>query len=134
MKCLRKYEWVKLPRNYPNMGKGLMSSWAKLASRAAFRKGNATYCGHINPVTPGMWAGGIVGLKSILGVRSRAAALEVMNKLAACGFIKYHIDPSTRKLTYEINDWVIKCSGAECMEGTVYTMIFRFLWKKSWTV
>ena len=121
MKCLRKYEWVKLPRNYPNMGKGLMSSWAKLASRAAFRKGNATYCGHINPVTPGMWAGGIVGLKSILGVKSRAAALEVMNKLAACGFVKYHIDPSTRKLTYEINDWVIKCSGAECMEGTVYT-------------
>ena len=41
MKCLRKYEWVKLPRDYPDMGKGLMSSWAKLASRAAFRKGNA---------------------------------------------------------------------------------------------
>ena len=121
MKCLRKYEWVKLPRNYPNMGKGLMSSWAKLASRAAFRKGNATYCGHINPVTPGMWAGGIVGLKSILGVKSRAAALEVMDKLATHGFINYHIDASTRKLTYEISDWVIKCSGAECMEGTIYT-------------
>ena len=41
MKCLRKYEWVKLPRDYPDMGKGLMRHWAKLASRAAFRKGNA---------------------------------------------------------------------------------------------
>ena len=121
MKCLRKYEWVKLPRNYPNMGKGLMSSWAKLASRAAFRKGQARYCGHINHVTPGMWAGGIVGLKSILGVKSRAAALQVMDKLAARGFINYHIDTSTRKLTYEISDWVIQCSGAECMEGTIYT-------------
>ena len=121
MKCLRKYEWVKLPRNYPKMGKGLMSSWAKLASRAAFRKGQARYCGHINQVTPGMWAGGIVGLKSILGVKSRAAALQVMDKLAARGFINYHIDTSTRKLTYEISDWVIQCSGAECMEGTIYT-------------
>ena len=75
MKCLRKYQWVKLPRDYPDMGKGLMGYWARLASRAAFRKGNAKYCGHINPVTPGMWAGGIVGLKSILGVRSRVKAL-----------------------------------------------------------
>ena len=81
MKCLRKYEWVKLPRNYPYMGKGLMSSWAKLASRAAFRKGQAKYCGHINQVTPGMWAGGVVGLKSILGVRSREAALDVLERL-----------------------------------------------------
>ena len=128
MKCLRKYEWVKLPRNHPNMGKGLMSYWAKLAARAAFRKGNATYCGHINPVTPGMWAGGVVGLKSILGVKSKAAALEVLKDLASLGYVKYHIDPSTKKLTYEIADWVVKCSGAECTTGTVYaTDGFGFL-------
>ena len=120
MKCLRKYEWVKLPRNYPDMGKGLMAYWAKLASRAAFRKGEAKYCGHINAVTPGMWAGGIVGLKSILGVKSRSAALEVLNQLGSMGYIKYGIDPKTRKLTYEIKDWVVKCSGAECLTGTVY--------------
>ena len=101
MKCLRKYEWVKLPRNYPDMGKGLMAYWAKLASRAAFRKGEAKYCGHINAVTPGMWAGGIVGLKSILGVKSRSAALEVLNQLGSMGYIKYGIDPKTRKLTYK---------------------------------
>ena len=37
MKCLRKYEWVKLPRDYPDMGKGLMASWARLllAQRSA---------------------------------------------------------------------------------------------------
>lgn len=59
MKCLRNYRWVKLPRDYPDMGKGLMAQWARLASRAAFKKGSAKYAGHINPVVPGMWAGGV---------------------------------------------------------------------------
>lgn len=53
-------------------GQGLMGYWAKLASRAAFRKGHALYCGYKNEVIPGMWSGGIVGLKSILGLKSRA--------------------------------------------------------------
>lgn len=120
MKCLRKYQWVKLPRDYPDMGKGLMAQWAKLASRAAFRKGYAKYAGHINAVTPGMWAGGIVGLKSILGVRSRSEALKALDQLSSYGFLRYTIDPKTKKLTYEITDWVVKCSGAECASGAVY--------------
>ena len=120
MKCLRKYQWVKLPRDIPDMGKGLMAYWAMLASRAAFRKGNASYCGHSNPVTPGMWAGGVVGLKSILGVRSRTKALQILGELSSLGFLKYSLDSQTKKLTYEITDWVVKCSGAECMSGAVY--------------
>lgn len=121
MKCLRKYEWVKLPRNYPDIGKGIMGHWAKLASRAAFRKGNTKYCGHINTVTPGMWAGGVVGLKSILGVKSRTAAIDVLDQLSKLGYLRYRLDRQTKKLTYEISDWVVKCSGAECMEGAAYT-------------
>ena len=120
MKCLRKYQWVKLPRDYPDMGKGLMSHWARLASRAAFRKGNARYCGHRNPVTPGMWSGGVAGLKSILGAKSRPKALQVLSQLAELGYLKYSLDPKTKHLTYEITDWVVKCSGAECLSGTVY--------------
>lgn len=120
MKCLRKYQWVKLPRDIPDMGKGLMAYWAMLASRAAFRKGNASYCGHSNPVAPGMWAGGVVGLKSILGAKSRAKALQILDKLSSLGFLKYSLDSQTKKLTYEITDWVVKCSGAECMSGAVY--------------
>lgn len=58
MKCLMKYQWVKLPRNRLPEGKGVMGAWARLASRAAFRKGQALYCGHINAVSPGMWSGG----------------------------------------------------------------------------
>ena len=81
MKCLRKYKWVKLLRSHLPAGKGLLGYWAKLASRAAFRKGNSVYCGHINPVTPGMWSGGVVGLKSILGVKKRAHALWIMSQL-----------------------------------------------------
>ncbi|MBO5089899.1 MAG: hypothetical protein J6C27_03190, partial [Clostridia bacterium] len=42
VKCLMKYQWVKLPRNHLPEGKGIMSAWAKLASRAAFRKGQAS--------------------------------------------------------------------------------------------
>ena len=58
MKCLMKYQWVKLPRNHLPDGKGIMGAWARLASRAAFRKGQASYCGYTNLVSPGMWAGG----------------------------------------------------------------------------
>ena len=120
MKCLMKYRWVKLRRDNLPAGKGLMSAWAKLAARAAFRKGQASYCGHINSVSPGMWSGGIVGLKGILGVRNRTQALETLDKLTELGYLKYKLDSKTKKLTYQIEDWVVKCSGEECMNGTVY--------------
>jgi len=98
-----------------------MGHWTCLASRAAFRNGKAKYCGHINEVTVGSWAGGVVGLKSILGQKSRAKTLEIMGELSSLGYISYLLDPETKKLTYKINDWVIKCSGADCDSGTVYT-------------
>ena len=120
MKCLMKYEWVKLPRNHMPQGKGVMGAWAKLASRAAFRKGHAMYCGHRNAVSPGMWSGGVVGLKSILGQKNRQKALESLQRLTELGFIKYDLNTKTKKLTYQITDWVVKCSGKECMSGTVY--------------
>lgn len=120
MKCLRKYKWVKLLRSHLPAGKGLLGYWAKLASRAAFRKGNSVYCGHINPVTPGMWSGGVVGLKSILGVKKRAHALWIMSQLQELGYLTYTLDQKTKHLTYQITDWVVKCSGAECMDGAVY--------------
>lgn len=120
MKCLMKYQWVKLPRNHLPEGKGVLGAWAKLASHAAFRKGNASYCGHINPVSPGMWAGGVVGLKSILGVRSRQEALETLEQLSELGYVQYDLNSKTKKLTYQITDWVVKCSGKECMNGAVY--------------
>ena len=58
MKCLSKYKWVKLYRSALPQGKGIMGYWARLAGRAAFRQGNAQYCGYTNTVTPGMWSGG----------------------------------------------------------------------------
>lgn len=120
MKCLMKYQWVKLPRNHLPEGKGIMSAWAKLASRAAFRKGQASYCGHINAVSLGMWSGGVVGLKSILGFKSRAQSLEALSKLSELGYVRYSLNAKTKKLTYQITDWVIECSGEECMNGSVY--------------
>ena len=120
MKCLRKYKYVKLQRNRIPKGKGIMGSWMHLLSRAAFRKGNGSYCGFRNPVTPGMWAGGIVGLKSILGSKSRAQSLEILDQLEVLGLIKYTHDKKTKKLTYEITDWVAICSGEGCSDGAVY--------------
>ncbi len=121
MKCLWHYEWVKLPRNIVPEGKGVLGDWVRLASRAAFRKGTSLYCGYTNTVIPGMWAGGVVGLKSILGTKSRKKALDTVEKLQQLGYVRYELDQDTKKFTYQITDWVRKCSGAACMKGAVYT-------------
>lgn len=39
MKCLQRYNWVKLPRNAIPTGKGLMGAWMRLASRGAWYVG-----------------------------------------------------------------------------------------------
>ncbi len=129
MKCLLKYQWVKLPRNQLPPAKGVMGAWARLASRAAFRNGQAVYCGHVNKVTLGTWAGGIVGLKSILGIKNRQKALDMMDQLVDLGYITYDLHPKTKKLTYQITDWVVRCSGAPCMgdEAVYATSGYGFL-------
>ena len=115
MKGLLRYQWVKLPRSQMPAGKGVMGAWARLASRAAFRNGQAHYYKYVNQVTIGSWSGGIVGLKSILGVKKRNKALGLMDELARLGYIDYELDPKTKKLTYQIKDWVVQCSGEPCM-------------------
>ena len=122
MKCLRKYKWVKIPRDeIPRKAKGLMVYFLRLASRAAFRKGKATCCGHINDVEPGCWSGGVVGLKSILDTKSRREALEALDELQMMGYITYTLEPKKKKLTYRITDWVCGCSSEESPDGNVYT-------------
>ena len=89
MKCLQKYKWMKLFRcNLPE-GCGIMGSWLRLASRAAFRQGNAYYCGHINPVTPGMWSGGIVGPQKHTGRQKAFSGLT--DYAGTSGFGIYHL-------------------------------------------
>lgn len=129
MKCQLKYRWVKLPRDQMPPGKGIMGAWARLASRAAFRNGKAVYCGYINEVTLGSWAGGMVGFKSILGVKRRRLALDVAEKLMGLDYIDFELDPKTKKLTYRIKDWVVSCSGAPCMgdEAVYATPGYGFL-------
>lgn len=122
VQCLRKYEWVKLPRFCLPEGRGIMGSWARLASHAAFRKGQALYCGYSNEVMPGMWSGGIVGLKKILGVKNRQTALDIMNRLSEYGYLSYTLEAKTKKFTYRILDWVVRCSGRACTEGSVYAI------------
>ena len=108
MKCLLKYQWVKLPRNQLPPGKGIMGSWARLASRAAFRTGQARYCGYTNKVSAGGWAGGIVGLKSILAIKRRRQALEHMDTLADLGYITYSLDTKTKKDALASPVWAVR--------------------------
>lgn len=125
MQCLMTYKWVKLLRSHLPEGKGLMGYWAKLASHAAFRKGQALYCGHYNRVAPGMWSGGMVGLKRILGLRSRQSVIDVMNQLMDLGFITYTIDAKTKKLEYFLCDWIENCSGEACLGVTAYAIYYQ---------
>lgn len=128
MKCLFKYKWVKLRRDLLPRGKGIMGYWGKLASRVAFRKGNAFYCGHINEVEVGEWVGGMMGLKSILGVSNKQKALDILDKLSELGYIEYELDGDTKRLRYKILDYVFECSGAECENDNVYaTNAFGFI-------
>lgn len=127
MKCLYRYRWVKLPRFNYLAGGGILGFWVKLASRAAFRGGNACYCGYWNAVTPGMWSGGMIGLRSILGLKSRNSVLEVLNQLAALGYIRYELDPMTKRLTYQIIDWVKQCSGGVCTDNVYALNDYGFL-------
>ena len=121
MKCLLKYDWVKLPRELAYFySKGVLGHWARLASRAAFRTGQAKYCGHTNKVVVGSWTGGIVGLKSILGVKNRVEALSILNRLSDLGYIRYSLDSETKVITYTITDFVVNCSGAACSAGAIY--------------
>ena len=84
-------------------------------------KWEATYCGYINEVTVGTWAGGIVGLKSIMGMKRRQQALEMMDRLADLSYIGYTLDPKSKKLTYKITDWVVRCSGEPCTGREAFT-------------
>ena len=115
MKCLIKWDWIQIQRDeIPHCAKGIMIYYLRLASRAAFRKGTARYCGHTNAVEAGSWVGGMVGLKSILEVKKRRDALEIMDELQMLGYITYTLEPDTKILTYKITDWVLECSGKAC--------------------
>ena len=122
MKCQLKYRWVKLPRACLPQGKGVLGQWARLAARAAYRKGVGLYCGFKNPVEPGMWAGGVVGLKSILGTKSRKAALETLEQLRELGYLSYSLDSTTKKLEYTLLDWVCTCTGEASVGESVYAL------------
>ena len=45
MSCLERFLWTKLPRSVVPSCKGILSHWAHLAARAAFRKGIASIVG-----------------------------------------------------------------------------------------
>ena len=76
----------KAPRTQIPAGRSLLSNFMRLYASAAYRPGQARYCQYINEVHFGQWVGGIVGLKSILGLSSREQAFLVLKnyQIGAC--------------------------------------------------
>lgn len=81
MVCKMQFKWVKLPRNLNIPQKGVLYNWFCLGRSAAYSEGKIKYVNHHNPVAAGEWAGGIVGLKSILQKRDKKQALEALFSL-----------------------------------------------------
>lgn len=102
MRCLNKYRWVKLPRTQIPTGNSLLGNFIRLYASAAYRPGQAHYCQYINEVRFGEWIGGIVGLKSILGLSSREQALSVLEDLSDWGLLEYDYNPKSKRLSYRI--------------------------------
>ncbi len=89
MSCQLKYNWVKLQRQQiPNLD-GIMSFYLRLSARAASKAGIVRYCQFMNDIEPGMWSGGIVGLKSILGLKNADKALDTLRVLPDLDLITY---------------------------------------------
>ena len=108
MRCLRKFQWIKLFRDNLPEGKGILGFWAKLAACAAYRNGTSLYCGFENEVKAGSWVGGIVGIKSILGLKSRQETIKVLDKLVQLGYIEYEIGPINSYSTLDAKITVCK--------------------------
>lgn len=58
-----------------------------------------------------------MSLKSILGIRSRKKALDMMDKLTEPGCIDYTLDPKTKKPTYQVNLLFITLSSQTMEDG-----------------
>ena len=44
---------------------------------------------------------------------------QILDHLKALGHLTYTLYPETKLLTYRITDWVMECTGEECMDGAV---------------
>ena len=100
--ALNKFDWVKVRRKDLDLPQSVLTDLLKLTASAAVQAGEILYCRHINEVAAGQWAGGVVGLKAILGEKNKTKAIDRLNTLAELGYVSYAIDNSTRKLTYNI--------------------------------
>lgn len=120
MQCLLKYKWVKLPRDRIPESDGILGSYLRLTARAAICPGRVRYCQYENAVTAGMWAGGIVGLKSILRIKKADQALLTLKVLAELGLITYEYKPANKYIWYKITDYIAAEGMTVENENSVY--------------
>lgn len=104
MSCLLKFKWVKIPRDIMPKGSGLLLDYIRVYAAVAICDGTMRYCQYENKVEEGMWAGGKVGLKSILKARSCADAIDRLQKLSDVGILTYRYSLKTKYLSYKIRE------------------------------
>ena len=104
MPCLIKYKWVKIPRDIMPESRGILLDYVRAYSAAAISKGTMRYCQYENEVEEGMWAGGKVGLRSILKAKTTGDAFERLKRLADAGILTYEYSVETKFLSYKINE------------------------------
>jgi hypothetical protein len=85
-------------------GNGLLLDYIHAYASAAICEGTMRYCQYENKVEEGMWAGGKVGLKSILRAKSSEDALNRLQRLSHYGFLTYRYSPKTKYLSYIIGE------------------------------
>ena len=68
-KCLFRYQWVKLPRTHLPVGKGNHGLLGKAGLAGGISQGSGKILRIHKRCNARMWSGGVVGLKSILGVK-----------------------------------------------------------------
>ena len=120
MKCLLKYQWVKLPRACLPQGKGLLGCWARLAARAAFRKGRSALLW----IYESCKAGGMVrrhcGSEKHPWHEKPWKSITDSRFTPEVGLYCLQSGSYYEKIRNTIRDWVLRCSGEGCMNGTVY--------------
>lgn len=95
-------QWKKLYRDIPFCDDGLLSTYLQLAFAAAYQDGESKYYKYKNNVKENQIVGGVVGLKSICGIKNRNKLMNNLEELKKLSLIDFKIEKN-RKTTVEVN-------------------------------
>lgn len=93
--------WKKFYRDIPFDDSGALSVFLKLAFATAYADGKTKYYKYINEVKKSQWVGGIVGLKSICGIKNSEKLFQTLNLLKSLRYIDFVVE-TNKKITVTV--------------------------------